>query len=438
LSWINTRKSPQNRIRAVENPTVVIAGIQMDTDDTIVALSTSQGSAALAVIRVSGPDAISTIKEKVDRKEKFDNLPPNVIALFKIRERDTKEVIDEVTIVKYISPNSYTGENMVEIICHGGTVIVERILESLIDEGLRYAKKGEFTKRAFCNGKADIIKAESINQMIKSTSVIQQKNAIQSYIGGYESRISGWKRQVEDILVEVESEIEFNDDDDIAGRESKGIIKERVEIFKKSILSELKKRDTIKEVEKGISVVIVGPRNAGKSSLFNLILGFERSIVDVKKGTTRDFVSEERRISSVPVTFIDTAGLAETEKSIEKEGVQRTKDLIKKGNIIVWVTAADEEIKNVEREIKVEKNQKILGVINKIDLSDGIKKENMFKNYSVLNIKISATDKNERGKAEKFIVDQIAEMLRSVQYDCIISNKRQERIIEVTEIFWKR
>jgi tRNA modification GTPase len=163
LSWINTRKSPQNRIRAVENPTVVIAGIQMDTDDTIVALSTSQGSAALAVIRVSGPDAISTIKEKVDRKEKFDNLPPNVIALFKIRERDTKEVIDEVTIVKYISPNSYTGENMVEIICHGGTVIVERILESLIDEGLRYAKKGEFTKRAFCNGKADIIKAESIN-----------------------------------------------------------------------------------------------------------------------------------------------------------------------------------------------------------------------------------------------------------------------------------
>jgi tRNA modification GTPase len=159
-------------------------------------------------------------------------------------------------------------------------------------------------------------------------------------------------------------------------------------------------------------------------------LEFERSIVDVKKGTTRDFVSEERRISSVPVTFIDTAGLAETEKSIEKEGVQRTKDLIKKGNIIVWVTAADEEIKNVEREIKVEKNQKILGVINKIDLSDGIEKENMFIKYSVPHIKIVATDKNERGKAEKFIVDQIAEMLRSVQYDCIISNKRQERIIE--------
>lgn len=405
-------------------------GWVMKNDDTIIALASPPGSGALAILRISGPDTFLKIKKKIVEKKKFDRASPQEIKLYTIFGSKQRDVIDEVTIVQYCSPSSFTGEDMVEIICHGGTVVVERLLESLVDTGIRYAERGEFTRRALYNGKTDIIKAESINQMIQSTSIIQQKNAVRSYIGGYESLISDWKEQVEEILVEVESEIEFNDSDDIAEREIRDIIKEKVATLKEAVLLELKKRDSVKEVEKGIHVLIVGPRNAGKSTLFNLLLGFERSIVDEQKGTTRDFVSESRRIKGVSVSFIDTAGFAETRNRVEKEGVQRTRDLFKEAKIIVWVTAADEEIKSLERNIETDKNQKLLGVINKIDLSDGAEKEVLFKESSIPYIKITATDKNENDKIEQFIVGQIGDILASVQYDCIISNKRQERIIE--------
>lgn len=402
----------------------------METSDTIVALATPPGTGALALIRISGPDAILLLRRHIAGKKMLDRTPANEIKLYRFINSRTKEIIDEITAIKYLAPSSFTGENMVEIICHGGNVVPERILESLVDEGVRYATKGEFTRRAFCNGKTNLAKAESINQIVMSKSVIQQKGAINSYLGRYRALVDTWKEKTEEILTEVESEIEFGEDDDISERDSRAIIRKKVKALKNGIKEELSKRKAIKEIEGGIFIAIVGPINAGKSSLFNLLLGYDRSIVDSEGGTTRDFVSEDRKIGDVVVRFIDTAGLRESAQRIEKKGVEKSWEFIKSSKVLVWVSAADEGIKPEELAMDVLPGQKLLGVINKIDLADGTEKEKMFQEKSIPHIKVSAINRQERVKVEKIIVQEIKSLSDSLSYDCTISNKRQEKIIE--------
>lgn len=402
----------------------------METGDTIVALATPPGMGALALIRVSGLDAIVLVKKMLAEKERFDGAPAKEIRLYRFITSNTKEPIDEITAVKYFEPHSFTGENMVEIICHGGNVVTERILESLVDGGARYAVKGEFTRRAFCNGKTNLVKAESINQIVQSKSITQQKSAICSYLDKYQALINTWEEKIKEILMEVESAIEFGEDGDISERDSWVIIKQKVKTLKDEVISELEKRKAIREVESGIYIAIVGPINAGKSSLFNLVMDFDRSIVDTEGGTTRDFVSEDRKIGNVLVKFIDTAGLRETVQRVEKKGVERSREFIRNSKVLIWVSAADEEIKPEELKIKDLFGQKVLGVINKIDLGDGIEKERMFRKRSIPHIKISAINRNERERVENFIVQELEVLLDGVSYDCIISNKRQEKIIE--------
>ena len=402
----------------------------METVDTIVALATPPGIGALALIRISGPNAISLVKKMLAEKERFDRASARKIGLYRFVSSDTRETIDEITAIKYPEPYSFTGDTMVEIICHGGNVVYERILESLVDGGARYAAKGEFTRRAFCNGKTNLVRAESINQIIHSKSIFQHKGAISSYLDKYQTLINTWKEKTEEIIIETESLIEFGEDSDICEKDSWVIIKQKTGAFKDEVVSELEKRKAIKAVESGISIAIVGPINAGKSSLFNLMMGFDRSIVDREGGTTRDFVSEDRIIKNVLVKFIDTAGLRETVLRVEKKGVERSRELIRNSRVLIWVSAADEVIKPEELKIEKLPGQKIFGVINKIDLGDGTEKERMFKKRSIPYIKISATNKNERDTVENSIVQELEMLLESVGYDCIISNKRQETLIK--------
>lgn len=402
----------------------------MEVNDTIVAVATPPGIGALAVIRVSGDNAFAIVNKHIREAGKFEDEQPQRIRLYHFIEKESNEVVDEITAVKYTAPRSFTGEDMVEIICHGGSVVPESILELLVDGGARYAGKGEFSRRAFCNGKTSLAKAESINQIVNSKTEVQHKSAIQSYLEGYQSLINGWRKQVEDILVEIESSIEFGENDDIEKRDSHTIIGKKIDGFKKNVLYELEKRSILKEIEHGIYIAIVGPVNAGKSSLLNLILGYERSIVDKKGGTTRDFISEKRIIENIPVTLVDTAGLKKKAQGIEKIGIERSKEFIKNSKIDIWVTAADEPLKEEEIEIEKMRTQKIVGVINKIDLADGKEKEGFFKKHSIPHIKISAIDINERKRVEHFIKLHSEEIYRGVQYDCVITNKRQEKIME--------
>ncbi len=398
-------------------------------DDTIVALATPPGTGALGIVRVSGQHAHSICKTSIRETNRFETSSSKEIHLYRWLDCTSQEIIDEITAIKYAAPYSYTGEDMVEIICHGGTVIVERILESLLHSGARYAGKGEFTRRALLNGKTNLIKAESINQMIHSTTLIQQRNTIQSYLGGYTTLIKLWEYRIKEILVDIETEIEFGEDKDTAFPEQGKII-EKATSLKEDLLGELQKRQRIKEVEQGITIAIIGPVNAGKSSLFNLIMGFERAMVDSIGGTTRDFISEHKKIGSMQVKFIDTAGLINNAVGLEKQGVDKSREFIRECNMLVWVTPANERTAKEEETIIPNEHQMIIGIINKSDLSDGIHKKNMFEKIGIPYITMSAHNSGDKEAVETFIINEIQKKYDAQAYDCVIANKRQEQILE--------
>ncbi len=400
----------------------------MNDLDTIVALATPKGSSALAVIRVSGDDTFSIICNYVKESDKFKKADFNKISVYKFIS--DKKIIDEITLVKYGSPKSFTGENMVEIICHGGELIINTIISALLKSNIRYAERGEFTRRAFLNGKKTLSEAESINQIIHSKTEIQRKNAINSYFGGYNDYIGKWKYDIEGIVSDLESQIEFNDDDDIAEMDFTKRIKNTLKRIILECNNELEKRDNFKTVENGISAAIVGPVNAGKSSLMNNLLGYERSIVDSHEGTTRDFISERLLTNDLDITFIDTAGLHQTNDSIEKKGIERSKELIKKCNILIWVTPADKEFEEDELKIKDEINHTIIAVINKTDITDNKNKEKFFFNNNIPFIKTSIINKENKDSLSSFIKKEVDNNSEIKNYETFILNTRQEELIK--------
>ncbi|MBD3391014.1 MAG: GTP-binding protein, partial [Chitinivibrionales bacterium] len=307
---------------------------------TITALATPRGAAALAMIRVSGPDAFSIVKACLDARERFDRLGARRLALVRFTGPVAGEVVDEVSIVKYAAPGSYTGEDTVEITCHGGLAVVERILEELMDAGAVYAVPGEFTKRAFLNGKMDLARAESVHQVVQSRTTAQHRRAVWNYFGGYRRKLEAWRAGVEEIVSLLETGIEFEEEHEV------GDVSERARENACRLLSDVEKelegRESMRERERGVQVAFVGPPNAGKSTLLNLVLGYERSIVFGDEGTTRDAVSEWVTWHGHDVKFIDSAGLRSTDQEVERLGVERTWAYIEKCDLVVLVTAADE------------------------------------------------------------------------------------------------
>ena len=255
----------------------------------------------------------------------------------------------EISAIKYVSPRSFTGEDMVEIICHGGEIVIDEILSCLLKGGISLAEKGEFTKRAFLNGKMDLLKAEAINQIIKSNSRKQYNIAIEMYQGSGEKKIFKWENIIKNIVVDCEAHIEFPEEDDILLKKREYLNK--INNLYYDIKKEINKREKIKRIENGITIPIVGIANAGKSTLFNKIVGFERALVHHKEGTTRDAISEEVTIGGERIKIIDTAGLSKTKNQIERMGIKKTLENINHGNIIIWVTPSNKEINDFEKKI---------------------------------------------------------------------------------------
>ncbi len=401
----------------------------LEDDKTIVGLATGKGNAALAIIRISGKESFEIIKKCLFPEEKFIKSPPNKIKIFNFIDNETKKTIDEITAIKYEFPKSYTGENMVEIFCHGSEFVIEEILSIIIKNGIRFAKKGEFTRRAYLNGKMDLIKAESINQIINSTSRSHYKSAMEMYSGRSKKVLLEWKKEIIDILAEIEARIEFPEEDDIAG--TKKVYINKFESLLHKIEKEIIKRENFKIIENGIVIPIAGVANAGKSSLFNLLLGFDRTIVHHEEGTTRDAISEYIKIKGEKIKIVDTAGLNDTKNPIELIGIEKTWEYIKAGSMIVWVTPADKDLKEIEKKIlEKEKKGKILAIISKNDIKKSEKKEFYLKNENIPFIEACLINENDRNTIIDFIYSNLEANLKIADYENeIIGNKRHEEIL---------
>ena len=318
---------------------------------------------------------------------------------------------------------------MVEIICHGGEIVIDEIVSCLLKEGISLAEKGEFSKRAFLNGKMDLIKAEAIDQIIQCKSRKQHGVALEVYQGSGDRKIFKWKEEIKSIIINCEASIEFPEEDDIIGKGKKYLSKLK-DIYQ-DIKNELKNREKIKAIESGISIPIVGIANAGKSTLFNKIIGFERVLVHHEEGTTRDAVSEEVIIGGERIRVIDTAGLSETKIQVEKMGIKKTWEEINSGNGIIWVTPANREIVDKEKEMLERiKKEKIIGIISKKDLNDGEKKGKTLEEMKIPYIIVTLINNDEKEKIILFIKEYVEKLLNENEIENgIICTKRQEEII---------
>jgi tRNA modification GTPase len=404
----------------------------MEFTETITALATPRGSSALAVIRVSGSSALTIFAKLIQETEPFIAAPSKYIRIYHFTDPSTDEIVDEITAIKYCRPNSFTGEDMIELICHGGRIVVDRILEILLAQKIRYAKPGEFTRRAFLNGKTNLAKAEAINQIISSSSLRQQREAVQSYMGGYSQLLMDWRQKVENLLVEIESEIEFAEEDDIVLQRGRISRIQILEEMKGSINQELAKRNQTRHKCGGFEIAIVGPQNAGKSSFLNFILGYDRSIVHSQRGTTRDVIAEQVYLGEYEFRFYDTAGLCAAQDSVEKIGIDRSWQYLQSCDAVIWITSADEEFYPEEIEIinKRVERRGLLAFINKIDLAQPQKKMAHLSSLNIPCMALTVLDPAFQAASLDFIKEQLSDLYESQSQNGIIINNRQEMCIK--------
>ncbi len=356
------------------------------SQDTIIALATSPGAnGAIAVIRLSGSEAISLVNQVFKGKD-LSKQASHTVHFGTIR--DGEQIIDEVLITLFVGPNSYTKENVVEISTHNSKYIIERIIGLLIKKGARAAKAGEFTLRAFLNGGMDLSQAEAVADLIASNSAASHQIAMQQMRGGFSNQLQKLREDLVHFASLIELELDFAEEDvEFANREQlRTLIQEIHQVISKLIRS-FEQGNVLKN---GVPVVIAGKPNVGKSTLLNALLNEERAIVSDIAGTTRDTIEDEINIHGVTFRFIDTAGIRDTEDVIEAKGVERTREKMKQARLIIYLfDPTQDHIAAVQSQIEEVKSLNIpfVTIINKSDLlSEGEREE-----YAVLNpIYISA------------------------------------------------
>ncbi len=395
--------------------------------DTIAALSTPFGESGIAVIRISGPKSLEIAKAIFEPKNKKDisSLKPYQMYYGHLIEPDTKEKYDDIMFVFMKEPHSYTGENMVEFHTHGSMVIVQKTLEYIFSLGARPAEPGEFTRRAFLNGKIDLLQAESIQNMISAKTIQSQKAVYKVLSGKLSSIINNMIRKIKDIHLKLFVNIDFPEEElpEFSPEDFTDDVKKIIE-FIDNLLSTYEMGKLLKE---GLKISIIGPTNVGKSSLFNTLLVEDRAIVTDIEGTTRDVIKERINIKGIPVILMDTAGIRKTSDKIEKIGIELTKKAIEESELCLLVLDATKE-KEIPQDFKnVLKNKKFILVINKIDLINSSEKENWKKHYPN-SILISSITKEGIRELNEAIYNFA--ILKKPCFDIYISSIRHKILLE--------
>lgn len=338
-------------------------------DDTIASIATAQGVGAIGIIRISGEKAFDIAKKIFKGKKDFDIIKPNTINYGKIIDFKNNNIIDEVLVSKLKAPHTFTRENIVEINCHGGTIVLKRVLELALREGARLAEPGEFTKRAFLNGRIDLSQAEAVIDIINSKTVESSKAALDQLEGFLSSEIKKSRKKLIELLAHIEVTVDYpeHDVEEITGQK---VYEETIKI-KENLTKIIENFDRGRVIREGLKLVIIGRPNVGKSSLLNKLSGQEKAIVTDIPGTTRDIIEEHINISGIPINLIDTAGIRNTEDVVEKIGVDKAKKTIQSADLIIFMVDA---VRGLEEEdfaiIKEIEDKKAIILINKIDIAD--------------------------------------------------------------------
>ncbi|NEM97863.1 tRNA uridine-5-carboxymethylaminomethyl(34) synthesis GTPase MnmE [Pontibacter burrus] len=335
------------------------------TNDTIVAVATASGAGAIAVIRLSGPDAV-TITQRVFKGKNLEQQTSHTIHFGTIRDED--KIVDEVLVSLFKAPHSYTKENVVEISCHGSDYIVQQIVKLLLKQGARLANAGEFTKRAFLNGQFDLAQAEAVADLIASDSALSHEVAMKQMRGGFSQEIKRLRAELVHFASMIELELDFGEEDvEFADRDQ---LRNLILNIQRIIRELLKSFELGNVIKNGVPTVIVGKPNAGKSTLLNELLNEEKAIVSDVPGTTRDFIEDEISLGGVTFRFIDTAGLRETTDKVEAIGVERTMQKLNQSSLIIYLfditSTTPQEVLQEIAELNP-KNLPLLPVANKID-----------------------------------------------------------------------
>lgn len=403
----------------------------LDTD-TIAAISTPLGEGAIAIVRLSGEDAI-VIANKVFEGKDLEQVPSHTIHYGKIINPETKEMMEEVMVTVMHAPKTFTTEDVVEINCHGGLASVNRVLELVLSYGARIAEPGEFTKRAFLNGRIDLSQAEAVMDLIRAKTDKAMNVALKQLDGRLSKLVKKLRQELIETVAHVEVNIDYPEYDDVEEMSHQMLLERTQKVYNEveKLLETAKQGKILRE---GIKTAIIGRPNVGKSSLLNAFVQETKAIVTDIPGTTRDIIEEYVNVRGVPLRLIDTAGIRETEDIVERIGVERSRQALQESDLILFVLNYGEELTEEDRKLfEAVEGLEFIVIVNKTDLPQKI---NLDEVHQLANGKkvITASMKEERG------MDQLEEAIAQTFFDgdiesgdmTYISNVRHIQLLKQT------
>lgn len=402
----------------------------MKIADTIAAISSAAGNSGIGIIRVSGDEAIEVVDKifrPANKNKKLANVESHTVHYGHIMDGD--KTLDQVLVIVMKNPHSYTGEDTVEIDCHGGMLILKKVLDLVLKNGARTAEPGEFTKRAFLNGRIDLSQAEAVMDLINSKNDFALNSSIEQLKGGVSDAIKDIRKDIIYHIAFIESALDDPEHISLDGydEEITEMLNENINKISKLVNS----FDNGRIMKEGIKTVILGKPNAGKSSLLNLMLGEDRAIVTDIEGTTRDTLEENINFNGLSLKIIDTAGIRDTEDLVERIGVNKAKEIAKEGDLIIYVVDGSRELDDNDREIiKLINDKQAIILVNKSDMDTVINIDDLKKDSNRDVILFSA--KNGEG------MDQLEEEIRNMFYSgkvtyndqVYITNARHKEALE--------
>lgn len=399
-------------------------------EDTIAAIATAMAPSGIGIVRISGPEAVAVadrLYRGKKKEKKLADMKSHTIHYGWIVEKE--QILDEVLVMLMRGPHSYTGEDTVEIDCHGGVLAVKRVLEAVLHAGARIADPGEFTKRAFLNGRIDLSQAEAVMDVISAKSEYALQSSVSQLQGSVRRAVKEIREKLLYEIAFIESALDDPEHISLDGYPEKleGIVQEE----KRQIEKLLKSADDGKMLQEGIKTVILGKPNAGKSSLLNLLVGEEKAIVTDIAGTTRDVLEEQISLGGISLRMLDTAGIRSTADRVEQIGVERAKEHAKNADLILYVVDASVPLDENDGQImELLKGRKTILLLNKSDLETVISKEELTARIDAPVLNISAREETGLAELEALIKEMFFQGEISFNDEVYITNMRQKRALE--------